>query len=287
MYKISIITINYNNKLGLKATIESVLSQTSKNFEFIVIDGNSTDGGKEIIQQYAKQINYCISEPDAGIYNAMNKGIKVAQAEFVIFLNSGDTFFNKKVLEEVEKLITGNHDIYYGDYIQVSRDNTVKITFPEKLTFSFFYLCTLCHQATFIKRKLFEDIFLYNEKYKIASDWEFFVYAICYKNRSYKYLNMTIANFDFTGISSLGKLKHVSKEERIQTIEKYFPAFATDYEFMSDFGLIRIQQIMNIKKYPIALKILKVFIIAISFFIPKMKKNSVLIAEKKVKIPVK
>ena len=99
--KLSIITINLNNDTGLNKTIESVINQTLKNFEFIIIDGGSTDRSVELIKEYAGQINYYVSEPDKGIYNAMNKGIRQAQGEYCFFLNSGDYFVNESVLEKV------------------------------------------------------------------------------------------------------------------------------------------------------------------------------------------
>ncbi len=91
--KLSIITVNLNNKDGLQKTIDSVISQTFKDFEWIVIDGGSTDGSKELIEKYSDYISYWVSEPDKGIYNAMNKGIKVAKGDYLEFLNSGDIFF--------------------------------------------------------------------------------------------------------------------------------------------------------------------------------------------------
>jgi glycosyltransferase involved in cell wall biosynthesis len=269
---ISIITINYNDKKGLQKTIKSVVSQTYQDFEYIVIDGGSTDGGKEILEQNCEKIDYWVSEPDKGIYNAMNKAIKVAKGDFLIFMNSGDTFFNEKVLEHMEKELIDDYDIYYGDYYRVNKNSTKKRTFPEKLSFSFFYSGTLSHQSSFIRRKLFFDFFLYNEDYKIASDWEFFIYAICYKNVPYKYLNLTISNFDFTGVSSISKYKNLSIEERRQTVNKYFPLFAEDYELVSVLKSKRFLQILHIQKFPFAWKIVKAVINIILIFIPKLNK---------------
>lgn len=272
MCKISVITVNYNDKQGLKKTIESVVNQCLKEFEFIIVDGGSTDGGKELIESYKDKIDYWVSEPDNGIYNAMNKGIKVAKGEFVIFMNSGDTFANSEILQKVENELVNEFDIYYGDYNRVKTNSVRKKTYPEKLSFSFFYTGSLSHQSTFIRRKLFDDIFLYNEEYKIASDWEFFVYAICYKNIPYKYLKMTISDFDFSGISSVDKFKHIAQAERIMTLEKYFPLFMDDYLLVSQYKSKRIQQVLYILQYPILWKILKSFISLILLFIPKNKK---------------
>lgn len=272
MNKISIITVNYNDREGLKKTIESVINQTWQNFEFIVIDGGSSDGGIDVIEQYKENIDCWVSEPDKGVYNAMNKGIKIAKGDFLIFMNSGDTFFNEKVLEQMEKELINDYDIYYGDYYRVNNSSTKKRTFPEKLSFSFFYSGTLSHQSSFIRRKLFFDFFLYNEEYKIASDWEFFIYAICYKNVPYKYLNLTISNFDFTGVSSIAKYKNLSIQERRQTINKYFPLFSEDYELISVLKSKRFLQILHIQKFPFAWKIVKAVMNIILIFIPKLNK---------------
>ena len=98
---LSIITINYNNAAGLEKTIKSVISQTCKRYEFIIIDGGSKDGSKDIIEKYQDQITYWVSEPDNGIYNAMNKGVKVAKGEYCIFMNSGDIFVDNDVIRDV------------------------------------------------------------------------------------------------------------------------------------------------------------------------------------------
>ena len=113
-----IITVNFNHKEGLKNTIVSVINQKSFNdYEFIVIDGGSSDGSKDIIEKYARHIDYWVSEKDEGIYNGMNKGIRVAKGDYLIFMNSGDTFYNDHVLKDVfcvdrnADFITGNHEI--------------------------------------------------------------------------------------------------------------------------------------------------------------------------------
>ena len=149
---ISVITINYNDKLGLEKTIKSVTNQTLRNFEYIIIDGGSNDGGGEVIEQYKDKIDYWISEPDKGIYNAMNKGIRNATGDFVIFLNSGDIFHDNQVLFKIDSLICNDFDIYYGDII-VKKTNSQRLKkYPDQLSFSYFYTNALCHQACFIKR---------------------------------------------------------------------------------------------------------------------------------------
>ena len=176
--KISIVTINYNNPSGLKKTIESVVNQTWKNFEYIIIDGGSTNGDLEIIQYYQDQINYWVSEPDKGVYNAMNKGIKKATGDFIIFMNSGDVFNDNNVLENTVPLFNKDAYFIYGNNYKEKENSKRLKTYSSKLTFSFFYTSSLNHQATFIKRDVFTELFYYDENKKIVSDWELFVVGI-------------------------------------------------------------------------------------------------------------
>ena len=137
--KLTIITINYNNSKGLLKTFESIKNQTWLDFEYIVIDGGSTDGGKELIENN-KQINYWVSEKDSGVYNAMNKGIRAATGDYIIFMNSGDFFYDNDVLEKVAKHFDSNISILYGNTVYFNDDNyRRKETPPKKLSFGFFY----------------------------------------------------------------------------------------------------------------------------------------------------
>ena len=269
MTKISIITINYNDKIGLSKTINSVLNQTFDDFEFIVIDGGSNDGGIDVIKQYKDKIDYWVSEPDKGVYNAMNKGIKVAKGEFLIFMNSGDCFTSNTILKEVSPDLTLDFDIYYGNTNKVSSHSKRLKTYPEKLTFSFFYSNSINHQSSFIRRSLFDTYFYYNETYKIASDWEFFVYTICYANVSTKYLKKTIADYDFTGISSNPKFADLFIKEKLESLHKYFPTFVDDYKQVNELNSKRFLQYQHIKKYKLAWKFLKLTINFILIFLPK------------------
>jgi len=271
--RFSIITINYNDQLGLQKTIESVISQTYTGIEFIVVDGDSSDGSKGIIDQYSSQINKWVSEKDKGIYHAMNKGIKMATGDYLLFLNSGDSLIDLEVVTAVSNSMTDNKDLYYGDIYFKREDKTTKETFPENLTFDFFYYNNLSHQATFIKRTLFDDLFLYNESYKIAADWEFFIYAICKANASYRHLPIYITLYDGTGISSNEKNKEIITKEREMTIDKYFPAFKDDYDKISILRQRRFKQFLSIKENRTAWEILKILMKIILLFIPSKKQN--------------
>lgn len=224
MLNISIITINYNNKSGLKKTFESIFSQTFPGFEFIVIDGGSNDGSKELIEMYNDRINYWVSEPDSGIYNAMNKGIRYGKGEYLIFINSGDGFYDDFVLENTVAAIEKcpGKDIYYGNTCVSggAKNEGWEKNEPTVLSMDYFMVNTICHQAAFIKRSLFEKVGMYSEKLQICSDWKFFMDVIFKHNCSYKKINLMIARFNEDGISSdANNLKRINEERRQVLIE--------------------------------------------------------------------
>jgi len=226
---LSIITINYNNCAGLKKTIDSVVTQTFKEFEFIIIDGNSTDGSKEVIEENRSKFTFCLSEPDTGIYNAMNKGIVNSNGEYLLFLNSGDYLCNSDVLkkvfnkESIADIIYGNMQIDYGNG---------KIEFgkmPSKLTFKQMYLDTLWHPVSFIKRSLFQTYGLYNEKYKMVADYDFFFNVIIMKSIPTQYIDMDVSVFNMEGVSSLATNKEKEQQERKMVMQSYLPPLVIEY----------------------------------------------------------
>jgi glycosyltransferase involved in cell wall biosynthesis len=199
--KLSIITINKNNAHGLEKTIQSVVSQTYKDFEYLLIDGASADGSVEIIKKYSSQINFWVSEPDTGIYNAMNKGIRKAQGEYCLFLNSGDCLVSSATLQDVFNEI-GNMaeaDIFYSDCIKTDANN---IYYPKSLTINNLIRTGLSHQNSLIKRSLFLEHGFYNEKLTIASDQEFFFFEAWKYKSKFLRINTNISIFDANGIGS-------------------------------------------------------------------------------------
>lgn len=222
--KLSIITINYNNAIGLNKTIESLIEQSYQEYEYIVIDGGSNDGSKEVILENKNHISTWCSEKDTGVYNAMNKGILRATGEYLLFLNSGDYLHDSKVLEEVISTLTGE-DIIYGDLLYV--DNGVKkevCVYPAILDLYYFLEHSLGHPSSFLKRSLFQDS-LYSENLKIVSDWEFFFKKIVLEEVSYKHINRTITAFGMGGISSQ---IDACNEERELVLHKFFPNMLCD-----------------------------------------------------------
>ena len=177
--------------------MQSVLGQDFEDYELIIIDGASNDGSVEIIGSFSGRISYWVSENDNGVYQAMNKGIDKATGKYCLFLNSGDTFKNKNSLSCLCK--PGNdEDVIYGNIEQ----NGKTIIFPDVITLYNLRWGTLPHPATLIKRELFILIGRYNEQYKIASDWEFWLKAIIIKGCSYKHIENTIAKVEQAGISA-------------------------------------------------------------------------------------
>ncbi|SDS23332.1 Glycosyltransferase involved in cell wall bisynthesis [Gillisia sp. Hel1_33_143] len=223
---ISIITVNFNDLEGLKRTFKSVFNQTWKEFEYIVIDGGSNDGSAELISSQGSSINYWISEPDSGIYNAMNKGIGAANGEYLLFLNSGDELINSEILSNNYFQLKGKDVYYYNKNIYQASNNYIR-DMPSELTFSFLYSDSLAHQSTFIKKTLFEEIGLYDENLKIVSDWKFFIIAFYKFNASFEYVNNIITVFYLGGASSD---KALMMKERSEVITSDFSRIHEDFK---------------------------------------------------------
>ena len=215
--KLSIITINYNNKNGLDKTIASVLNQTVNDFEYIVIDGGSKDGSLEIIKKYQENLTYWVSEPDNGIYHAMNKGVKQARNDYCLFLNSGDVLHDNTVISKIEQ-IDGNDDFIIGKVLFL---NTLECSSVEEpLSMLKFYNSSIPHPATFIKRHWLIK-YPYDETLKIVSDWKFFLQCLILCNASCKLLDLIVTDFDTTGISACNKAK--VENERSLVLKELIP----------------------------------------------------------------
>lgn len=218
--KLSIITVNLNNLDGLRKTVESVCSQSFTDFEWIVIDGGSTDGCRELIEQYSERIAYWCSEPDKGIYNAINKGIAHANGEYLQFLNSGDRLYEPTTLEKVF-LRLPKGDIIYGDAMLLYPDgSTLDKKYPDTVSLNYFKHDVINHQACFFRREVF-DGHPYNEEYLIASDWAYCFEAVC-RGLRFVHIPQTIVNYDNGGLSA--KWTEHQIREREDILERYIPA---------------------------------------------------------------
>lgn len=211
--KLSIITINYNNAAGLKKTLDSVAAQTCIDFEHIIVDGASTDGSVEVIREYEQTLTsrlsplasclIWLSEPDTGIYNAMNKGVRMAQGEYTLMLNSGDYLVDEYVIEKIIPMLDGT-DIIQGNTISVVNNEEFINRGYAKSDISFIdvYNGHFLHQATFAKRSLFDLYGYFDESYKIGGDTVFFLKALGLGNASFAYKDVNIVYFDGDGISA-------------------------------------------------------------------------------------
>ena len=229
--KVSIITVCKNAESTIEKTIWSVVTQScfAENIEYLIIEGASIDKTIEIVKQYANKYPIkWISEPDSGIYNAMNKALKMACGEIIYFLNAGDRLFDEKTIElvltEFEK---GGADFLYTDILtcninSLSEAKIKKFNYADKY---FLFRDCICHQASFFKKSIFEKFGVFNEEFKLASDYEMLLKIMADKNLKKAYLPITAAYYDVTGASSTSE--DIVKKERTLIQKHFYSAFAT------------------------------------------------------------
>ncbi len=250
--KLSIITINRNDAIGLEKTMRSVASQTFKEFEYIVIDGASTDGSVEVIKKLEPEYDHLkwVSEPDTGIYNAMNKGIRMASGDYVQILNSADCLASeevtKRMLMALEK--AGHPSILYGNMVKCFPDGhrMVDKSFAgQEITMLGMYTGTLNHDPAYIRRDLFEKYGYYDESLKIVSDWKWHLQALILGDEKPQYVDFNVTLFDMTGISETNK--ELDQTERKQVLSQLFPEpVLKDYEQYA----FPIEQIRRLQRHP-------------------------------------
>lgn len=251
--KFSIISINYNHKEGLIRTIKSVLCQNNDNYEYIIIDGGSSDGSVDVIKEYATNIAYWVSEKDNGVYHAMNKGVAKAKGDYLIFMNSGDCFHSPKALNAVEQyqedIVCGK--IIKGESTWPSGHNKPTISLVDLMRGS------LPHQAMFIKRELLVK-HPYDENYKILSDWKFCIETLVFDNCSFRNVDTIIADYDTGGIStnSNGLLP---KERELILKEMFPPRIIADYQRLTPVDDELLDQALILTKTVSARKLVKRF----------------------------
>ena len=244
--KLSIITINYNNRGGLCKTMESVFAQTCKDFEYIVVDGASTDGSVDVIREFdsfnAQRSSFnvftWVSEKDTGIYNAMNKGVRMAKGEYVLMLNSGDYFVDEHVVERILPELDGT-DIVQGNAI-IEQNGELRIHRGyghSDLSFIEVQHGDFPHQATFARKSVFEQYGYFDESYRLIADTVFFFKALGLGNATFKYVDVHIAYFTPGGASDTQKDLQRKEHERMET------------ELLS----IRLRHLCRVEEYKIVL----------------------------------
>ena len=255
---LTIITINRNNAAGLEKTMQSVLSQMRKDFEYVVVDGASTDGSVSVIERLAPAFGDClkwVSEPDKGIYNAMNKGIGMATGEYIQILNSGDSLVSQEVVEKMYTALekAGRPSILYGNMLKDFPDGHVhrdKGFAGEDITLLGMYIGTLNHSPAYIRRSLFDKYGPYDESLKIDSDWKWYLQAIVFGEEKPVYADIDVTLFDMTGISETNTA--LTKAERALVLKELIPpTVLADY----DAWVPSIRQMRRIKRHPWAYKI--------------------------------
>ena len=247
--KLSIITINYNNAEGLRKTLASVAAQTYADIEHIIVDGGSTDGSVEVIREYEQSLTSrlsplasrlkWISEPDKGIYNAMNKGIRMATGEYCQFLNSGDWLIDpeatQRMAEQMERINSSRKDpigVMYGNMKKIMPDGMIlhdACNGGNDVTLNMFYRGCLNHSPAYISRALFDKYGLYDESLRICSDWKFYLQSLVLGDESVEYVDVDVTMFDMTGISETNK--DLLNKERNQLLNELIPqGILKDYE---------------------------------------------------------
>ena len=189
---ITVVTVVFNGEATLEHTIQSVVNQTYDNVEYIVVDGNSTDRTLDIIKKYEDKIDYWQSEPDKGIYDAMNKGIELANGDWINFMNSGDSFYNTEVISNIVKLFSPGNS-YFGDYFDLSQKKILKQNKQKDVLLSNINHQTIFYYLNLLKANKF------NLSYKILSDW--YTNLKLFKLKKFIYIDYIIANYEGMGIS--------------------------------------------------------------------------------------
>lgn len=247
MKKLSVITICYNDE-NLEKTCNSIVNQTWQDFEWIVIDGGSGDTTQRIWDNYKYRIDKFISEPDNGIYDACNKGIKLANGEYINFMNAGDCFYDDSVLYNVfgtNKILNG--DILYGNTYMFNPKDAYKcetLEYPEIKDKEYFVYDFINTQSAFIKKELFEKYGYYDENYKIIADYERFINFIS-NGVNFEKLDLIVANFDVSGVSFSPETQPKVFKEYCKVIKKYYSEKEIDRAMYKQFRPL--EQIFSIK----------------------------------------
>lgn len=272
---LSIITINRNNAVVLEKTLASVAAQTFKEFEYIVIDGASIDESAEVIKAHETEFAHLkwVSEPDMGIYNAMNKGLKMASGDYIQILNSGDCLAANDVIERMLNALekAGNPSILYGNMVKIFPDGRKlvdKCFAGQEITMLGMFTGTLNHNPAFIRRTLFEKYGYYDETLKIVSDWKWYLQAIVFGGEKPQYVDLEVTWFDMTGVSESDKNKELVCSERQSVLEDLVPStFLIDYQRYSD----DIYMMRRLRRHPWAYKL--VWLLERGLFRMEKRKN--------------
>ncbi len=214
--RITVITVCYNAAEELEATITSVLQQTYPNIEYIIVDGASKDNTKDIVDRYRSRVNTFISEPDKGIYDAMNKGILAANGEWLLFMNAGDEFDRPNVLARMVQELGDGISMLRGNITRIYPFAIVKslgVTVQEPGIMDMLY-GTFHHQACLIQKSLFSEFGLYSMDFRLCSDWKFCFDCVILHHVKTRYVDIDVARFKMDGASSSNGLKYIEEQRK-------------------------------------------------------------------------
>jgi glycosyltransferase involved in cell wall biosynthesis len=221
--KISIITVCKNSNKTIEKAIKSVLEQIHTDFQYIIIDGKSNDNTLEIINRYGNSIDVIVTEPDKGIYNAMNKALQYVTGDVVYFLNSDDRIFDNQIFSDIENEFKKNKnaEIIYGNIV-INENTKAKVLRYNRVNKKYFYKNTICHQAIFIKRDLFTLIGGFDESYTIHADVDWLMKAYFKQKSNFHYFDRIICSYYSEGFSSNPIYAEKHKFDRQEISAKYF-----------------------------------------------------------------
>jgi glycosyltransferase involved in cell wall biosynthesis len=232
--KISVITVCKNSANTIYKCIESVVNQSYSNIEYIIIDGVSSDDTLNVIQNFTDKITKLISEPDNGIFDAMNKGISESAGDYIIFLNADDFFISTNAIKYTVNYILNEaqyrHDIYYGKVFIFNHQSGIGNIWNAAKTSRFsLYRASLPHPATIYKKDAFERCGVFNTTYKIASDYEWYVRALLKYNLQFKRIHLILTQFNKGGISTQKDNSSFIKKEKEKVRKTYYSFFERLY----------------------------------------------------------
>ena len=216
--RVSIITITFNDLKGLRETYRSIKGQTMRDYEWIVVDGGSTDGTKQFLEEHDSELAWWCSEPDKGVYNAQNKGTQHARGEYCIYMNSGDSFFSDDVLGKIFEKET-DADIIYGDWMLRFENGKTRLgRAPKVADLLYFFGENMCHQAMLIRTEALKSR-PYDETFRIYADWEEWL-ALYMQGKTFERRDITVCNFLVGGISTGDEAAPSLKAERKAEIKR-------------------------------------------------------------------
>ncbi|AXH98438.1 glycosyltransferase [Sporosarcina sp. PTS2304] len=230
--KITIITACYNSEDTIEQTIQSVLSQTYENIEYIIVDGASTDGTMDIVEKYRDRIDVVVSEKDRGVYDAFNKGVELATGEYIIFLNSDDYFYKTDVMEKCSDFIV-SHEYpigIYGDIFILNEETGFVDRYSREISIDEMKKGFMPpHPATLLKRNVIKEYGGFDLQYRIAADFDLISKLFLNYEEDILHIERVLTNFRLGGLSSHIDTMHITKSETNQILHQHFPGNEINY----------------------------------------------------------